>query len=113
MDESKLALLKKGAVVINSSRGEVCETRAMLKGLDNGQISRLVLDVWENEPNIDSKLHNKVWIGTPHIAGYSVDGKSNGSTMTIHAMQGSLDFPAGLATDISPGSRLSLYSSGQ
>ncbi|HHU00412.1 MAG: 4-phosphoerythronate dehydrogenase [Bacteroidota bacterium] len=93
MDESKLALLKKGAVVINSSRGEVCETRAMLKGLDNGQISRLVLDVWENEPNIDSKLHNKVWIGTPHIAGYSVDGKSNGSTMTIHAIAREFGLP--------------------
>ncbi len=93
MDESKLALLKKGAVVINSSRGEVCETRAMLKGLDNGQISRLVLDVWENEPNIDSKLHNKVWIGTPHIAGYSVDGKSNGSTMTIHAIARKFGLP--------------------
>lgn len=93
MDESKLALLKKGAVVINSSRGEVCETRAMQKGLDNGQISRLVLDVWENEPNIDSKLHNKVWIGTPHIAGYSVDGKSNGSTMTIHAIAREFGLP--------------------
>ena len=93
MDESKLALLKKGAVVINSSRGEVCETRAMLKGLDNGQISRLVLDVWENEPNIDSKLHNKVWIGTPHIAGYSVDGKSNGYTMTIHAIAREFGLP--------------------
>lgn len=93
MDESKLALLKKGAVVINSSRGEVCETRAMLKGLNNGQISRLVLDVWENEPNIDSKLHNKVWIGTPHIAGYSVDGKSNGSTMTIHAIAREFGLP--------------------
>lgn len=93
MDESKLALLKKDAVVINSSRGEVCETRAMLKGLDNGQISRLVLDVWENEPNIDSKLHNKVWIGTPHIAGYSVDGKSNGSTMTIHAIAREFGLP--------------------
>lgn len=93
MDESKPALLKKGAVVINSSRGEVCETRAMLKGLDNGQISRLVLDVWENEPNIDSKLHNKVWIGTPHIAGYSVDGKSNGSTMTIHAIAREFGLP--------------------
>lgn len=93
MNEAKLPLLKKGAIVANSSRGEVCDTQAMLKGLDNGQISSLVLDVWENEPHINASLHNKVWFGTPHIAGYSVDGKSNGSTMTIHAIAKEFGLP--------------------
>lgn len=85
--------LKEGAIVINSSRGEVTDTQTMLEGLEKGKISRLALDVWENEPNIEPALHQKVWIGTPHIAGYSLDGKANGTIMTVHAIAEEFGLP--------------------
>ncbi|MGQ1945689.1 4-phosphoerythronate dehydrogenase [Geofilum sp. OHC36d9] len=93
LDSSTVKLLKKGAVVINSSRGEVTQTEALLHGLEQGIISRLVLDVWENEPNINPVLHGRVWFGTPHIAGYSADGKANGSTMAVQAVSRKLNLP--------------------
>ena len=53
-----------------------------LKGrLEGGASGPVVLDVWENEPEIDVSLLNEVAIGTPHIAGYSLDGKVNGTIM--------------------------------
>jgi erythronate-4-phosphate dehydrogenase len=61
--------------------------------MDNGHLSRVVLDVWESEPDIHHGLHQKVWLGTPHIAGYSVDGKANGSIMTIRAIAKEFDLP--------------------
>ncbi len=88
-----LKKLKKGVVVINSSRGEVTSTNALLKGTDDGVISRIILDVWENEPDISLDLHNKVWIGTPHIAGYSADGKANGTSMSVQAISNFFALP--------------------
>ncbi len=85
--------LKKGAVVINSSRGEVTCSNALLYGLEKGIISKLVLDVWENEPQLNLELLDKVWFGTPHIAGYSADGKANGSSMVIQALSRKFNLP--------------------
>lgn len=85
-DNRALQLLKPGAIVINSSRGEVTCTKTLLKGLEEKIISRVVLDVWENEPEISKELQSKVWIGTPHIAGYSADGKANGTTMSVQSV---------------------------
>ena len=82
-DNTALELLKPGAIVINSSRGEVTCTKALLIGLEQGTISKVVLDVWEDEPKIPKILHDKVWIGTPHIAGYSADGKANGTATSV------------------------------
>lgn len=93
LNEDILPLLKPGVVIINSSRGEVTDTNAMLAGLASEKIGKLVLDVWENEPDISSLLHEKVWVGTPHIAGYSVDGKANGSSMTVDAVSHKFGFP--------------------
>lgn len=88
-----LSQLKKGAIVINSSRGEVTQTEALIHGIDNEHLARVVLDVWEQEPDIHRGLHQKVWLGTPHIAGYSVDGKANGSIMTIQAIAQEFGWP--------------------
>lgn len=76
-----LAACHKTPVLINAARGEVCDTQALLQY--NGKI---VLDCWENEPNIHPALLDKVVIGTPHIAGYSVDGKANGTRMSATAV---------------------------
>lgn len=93
LNKDTLSQLKKGAIVINSSRGEVTQTETLLHGLDHAHLSRVVLDVWENEPDIHHDLHLKVWLGTPHIAGYSVDGKANGSILTIHAIAKEFGLP--------------------
>ena len=93
LNEKTLSLLKPGAAVINSSRGEVTKTETLLAGLKQKVISKLVLDVWENEPNINEDLLKNVWLATPHIAGYSADGKANGSTMAIQALSKKLNFP--------------------
>lgn len=71
--------LKKGTVLINTSRGAVVETESLLNAIEQEIISYSIIDVWENEPNINIDLLKKVTIGTPHIAGYSFDGKVNGT----------------------------------
>ncbi len=77
--------LKKSPVIINTSRGEVTETSALLSALNNKQISEAVIDVWEHEPAISQELLRKVFIGTPHIAGYSADGKANATRMSLES----------------------------
>lgn len=77
---------KKGLVFINSSRGEVMNSAAVKRALINGIISDAIIDCWENEPDIDLNLMQKAFIATPHIAGYSKDGKANGTSMSIQAI---------------------------
>ena len=68
---------------MNTSRGEVIETLALLDALKTGRIRDAVIDTWENEPDIHPDLLQKVFLGTPHIAGYSADGKSNATRMAL------------------------------
>lgn len=85
-DDAFFRLLKRQPVIINTSRGEVIKTEALLKALETEQISDAIIDVWENEPDINLSLLNKVFIGTPHIAGYSADGKANATRMSLDAL---------------------------
>lgn len=85
-DESFFKKMKKKPIFINSCRGEVVKTVALKSALKSGQISGAVIDCWENEPNIDTKLLKAIDLGTPHIAGYSKDGKANGTSMSIQAL---------------------------
>ncbi|MFM2292725.1 MAG: hypothetical protein RIS29_2538, partial [Bacteroidota bacterium] len=73
-------------VLINSCRGEVVETAAVKAALNAGQISEFVCDCWENEPNLDLDLLANTIIATPHIAGYSKDGKATGTLMSVQAI---------------------------
>lgn len=82
-NDTTLLMVKRGCVLINSSRGEVVDQQALLKGLNTGIINQAILDVWENEPDISLELQNKLLFGTPHIAGYAVDGKANGSAAAV------------------------------
>lgn len=82
-DEQFFSSLKKKPFIINTSRGEVIETKALLSAIDDQQICNAAVDVWENEPKINLDLLNKVLIGTPHIAGYSADGKANATRMSL------------------------------
>lgn len=79
-NESNLNLLKDDAILINSSRGAVIDNSDLLKLVGRKKL-KSVLDVWENEPNINIDLLKKVLIATPHIAGYSYEGKVNGTKM--------------------------------
>jgi erythronate-4-phosphate dehydrogenase len=80
-DEKFLSSLKPGAAFFNTSRGGVMDTIGLKKTIAKKHISACVLDVWENEPNIDTELLEMVDIATPHIAGYSYDGKVAGMIM--------------------------------
>lgn len=85
-DEAFFGSLKRRPVIINTSRGEVVETESLLKALDKGMVSEAVIDVWEHEPDISLELLDKAFLGTPHIAGYSADGKANATRMALDAL---------------------------
>lgn len=76
-----LRLLRPDAVVLNTSRGEVVDTAALLA---SGH--PCMLDVWENEPHIDRALLARAWVATPHVAGYSEQGKANAAAMSVGAV---------------------------
>lgn len=78
--------LKKQPLLINSCRGEVFETKSVLKARKANKISGLIIDCWESEPAINLELLKLVDYGTPHIAGYSKDGKANGTKMSVQAV---------------------------
>ena len=76
--------MKDGAIFINSSRGEVVVDEALLENIH--RFSGVVLDVWDGEPQINEKLLEAADIATPHIAGYSYEGKVNGTVMSVKAL---------------------------
>ncbi|KUG26575.1 erythronate-4-phosphate dehydrogenase [hydrocarbon metagenome] len=86
LDEQRINELKPGTILINTSRGGVVDNIALLKRLQNNNDITVVLDVWENEPIINSELLQKVYFGTPHIAGYSYEGKVNGTIMIYNSL---------------------------
>lgn len=83
--EKFFASLKTGCVFINTSRGGVHDTSALKAAIRSKKLGACILDVWENEPNIDCELLRIVDISTPHIAGYSLDGKIAGMIMIYNA----------------------------
>lgn len=78
--------LKNKPLVINSCRGEVFHTPSVKTALKSGQITDYIVDCWENEPHIDLDLMGMAYLATPHIAGYSRDGKANGTMMSVQAV---------------------------
>jgi erythronate-4-phosphate dehydrogenase len=84
-DDNFFASLKPGCVFINTSRGGVHDTASLKAAIKSGKFGAVILDVWENEPNIDCELLRIVDISTPHIAGYSFDGKIAGMIMIYDA----------------------------
>jgi len=84
-DERFFKSLKERCVFFNTSRGGVVDSIALKAAIRAGRLEAVVLDVWENEPNIDTELLEMVDISTPHIAGYSLDGKVAGMIMIYKA----------------------------
>lgn len=79
LDQSRLEQLRPGAWLINAARGAVVDNAALREQLARRTDIQAVLDVWEGEPQVDVELAELCWIATPHIAGYSLDGKLRGT----------------------------------
>lgn len=89
----ELKKLKPGMLLINCGRGPVINNQDLLQHLQAGADIRVVLDVWEPEPSINTELLKRVDLGSPHIAGYSFDGKVKGTQMIYHALLQHLSRP--------------------
>ncbi|RJG47701.1 4-phosphoerythronate dehydrogenase [Motilimonas pumila] len=85
-DQQRLRQLSQDQVLINTARGEVIDNQALLQRVESGSQPSLILDVWENEPNIEMALLPYTEIATPHIAGYSLEGKANGTEVLYRAL---------------------------
>lgn len=85
-DEIFLQSLDKNPLIINSCRGEIVDTEAIYNAIEANDVNGFIADCWENEPEIDLDLLNLTEYGTPHIAGYSKDGKANGTKMSVQAI---------------------------
>lgn len=85
-DDDFFSSLAKQPIIINSARGGIVDTAAIKKAITNGLISGAIIDCWENEPAIDTEYMNMVDIATPHVAGYSADGKANATRMSLETI---------------------------
>ena len=83
-DQAFINRLQKHQFLVNASRGEVVDNAALREALKKGSLAGAALDVWENEPEIDLELLELLDYATPHIAGYSTDGKANGTSMSVN-----------------------------
>lgn len=88
-----LAVMKPTAILINSARGPVIEEQALLADIHHTQ-RKVVLDVFEYEPVISEQVLNAVSLVTPHIAGYSLEGKARGTQMIYEAFCKTFQFEA-------------------
>lgn len=80
--------LCKNPLIINAARGGIVDETELLAALDTGRISDCIIDCWLNEPDINRELVRSALISTPHIAGYSADGKHNATKQTIASVAG-------------------------
>ena len=85
-DEAFFQNLGKKPLIINSCRGEVIDSTAIYDAIEAGDVEAYIADCWEDEPEINFDLLNLTEFGTPHIAGYSKDGKANGTKMSVQAV---------------------------
>ena len=92
-DRARLESLRPDQILINSSRGPVVDNAALKDVLLSGGLKAAVLDVWEGEPDLDPELVDALAISTPHIAGYSADGKANGTSAAVQTVSRTLGLP--------------------
>ena len=108
IDETILKNLRGDQILINACRGEIIDNKALLKIKQSGHPLKLVLDVWENEPNILLDLIPYCEISTAHIAGYSLEGKARGTEMLYRALCQHLNIvPKKSLSDFLPNSGIS------
>jgi erythronate-4-phosphate dehydrogenase len=83
-DEEFFMLMPPGAIFINAARGEVVDEKALIQAIP--KLGAVVIDTWNHEPNVNTDLVEMVDIATPHIAGYSYQGKQNGTAAAVQAV---------------------------
>lgn len=88
INEQNIALMRSSATLINASRGECVDTQSAISS-----DLTLLTDVWENEPNISSAHLAKSLVATPHIAGYSAQGKANATALAVQALARHFNLP--------------------
>lgn len=84
--ESFFRSLRRAPIIINAARGPVADTAAWIRAIDDGLTGPAVIDCWEGEPHIDHDLLYRAAIATPHIAGYSRQGKARASQAVLTAL---------------------------
>lgn len=82
--ERELSRMPDGALLVNAARGDVIDGDALLRELQSGRL-QAALDVWPGEPLFSAELLQRTVVATPHVAGYSLDGKRNGTDMVYRA----------------------------
>ncbi|MBR0175382.1 MAG: 4-phosphoerythronate dehydrogenase [Bacteroidales bacterium] len=92
-DAARLAQMRPSQILVNSSRGPVVDNKALKAALAERRIAGACLDVWEGEPELDPELVRLLDLTTPHIAGYSADGKANGTTAAVQTLASVLGLP--------------------
>lgn len=103
LDRQRLEQLKPGTWLINASRGPVVDNAALREVLLEREDLQAVLDVWEGEPQVDVELAELCVLATPHIAGYSLDGKQRGTAQIYQALCAHLGQPATISlSDLLP-----------
>lgn len=85
-DGKTFSLMRNGAVFINSARGPIVNTPDLIAAIESGKIAHAVIDCWEGEPNVSQRLLQLATIATPHIAGYSLNGKIRATSMAVNAL---------------------------
>ncbi len=83
-DDAFFQTMKPGALFINTARGEVVDEQALLRAIP--RLGAVIIDTWNNEPYVNQDLVDRVDIATPHIAGYSYQGKQNGTALAVRAI---------------------------
>ncbi len=99
LGEEFISGLKRRPLLLNAARGAVADTEALKKGMRLGLISAVGIDCWEGEPEIDRELLGMAMIATPHIAGYSREGKIRASAMVLDSLSDFLELPRPLRPD--------------
>ena len=85
LNKARLEGFSRAQLLINAARGDVVDNAALLGLCEQGKAPQLVLDCWENEPRIEQRLFPFCSLATPHIAGYSTDGKWKATQMLSEA----------------------------
>ena len=85
-DENFFSRIKPNTIILNSSRGEVVDASSLVSAIKSEKVKASAVDVWEGEPNVSPEIVKYIDIATPHIAGYSLEGKVNGTKMVVDAL---------------------------
>ena len=103
-NEAFIASLKHRPIIINCARGGIFDTQAVIDALNNNKIANVIVDCWEGEPLLNTTLLKKAIIATPHIAGYSREGKIRATAMALDALARHFNLPIpNVAQGIAPG----------